>query len=248
MLDGLALSLAGIAETLAISVPTVAEAALGRLTMESCDRRLARWSRRVLAQAGASIRVSGQENLVAGRTYVVMSNHRSLYDVPVLFSAYPGRLRMVAKTELFKVPIWGRAMRVAGFIEVDRQRAERAIESLRRAKQVLDGGTSVWIAPEGTRSKTGELGRFKSGGFMLALETSHAILPVALRGTEQILPAKGARVRRGAEVEVRFGTPIDPAAYGLDRRGALIDAVRTEIASMLAAPAETTASQPSPAR
>lgn len=236
MLDGIGLSLAGLAETLAISVPTVVEAALGRLTMEACDARLASWSRRVIELANATVHVHGQEHLAPGRTYVVMSNHRSLYDVPVLFQAYPRRLRMVAKRELFAVPVWGRAMRAAGFIEVDRQRSARAIESLRRAKSVLDGGVSVWIAPEGTRSRTGLLGPFKSGGFMLALETSHEILPVALRGTEHILPAKGARIRRGAEVHVTFGAPIDPATYGVAQRPQLIAAVRDRIESMLATP------------
>jgi 1-acyl-sn-glycerol-3-phosphate acyltransferase len=234
MRDGIALSLTGMAETLAISLPTIVEAARGKLTMEVCDARLSRWAHTLLAQADVSLRVHGREQLVPGETYVVMSNHRSLYDVPVLFASYPGRLRMVAKSELFRVPVWGRAMRVAGFIEVDRQRSTRAIASLKRAQSVLDSGVSVWIAPEGTRSRTGELGRFKSGGFVLALDTGHKILPVALRGTEHVLPAKGALVRRGARVDVQFGAPIDPAPYGRPRRVELIKVVRERIESMLA--------------
>lgn len=233
MRDGFALSLAGVTETLAISIPTVLEAARGTLTMETCDERLARWSERLLARAEVTLHVHGREHVEPGRTYVVMSNHRSLFDVPVLFHAYPGRLRMVAKTELFKVPVWGHAMRVAGFIEVDRQNSTRAIASLRNARSVLDGGVSVWIAPEGTRSRTGALGAFKSGGFMLALETAHPILPVALRGTEQILPAKGALVRRGAEVHVTFAPAIDPQAFGKSRRTELTAHVRAQIASLL---------------
>lgn len=233
MKHGLALSLAGVAETLSISIPTVLEAAVGKLTTELCDQRLARWAERLLTQAEVELHVHGRDKLEPGETYVVMSNHQSLYDVPVLFRAYPGRLRMVAKSELFRVPIWGRAMRVAGFIEVDRQHKARAIQSLARAKDVLDGGVSVWIAPEGTRSRSGVLGPFKSGGFMLALDTGHKILPVAVRGTAGILPAKGALVQRGAIVHVHFGDPIDPQSFGRERRSELIATVRSQIAALL---------------
>jgi len=233
MLAGFARAVSAMAETLAISVPTVVEAARGKLSMESCDARLRSWASRILEQAGATVEVRGQSHLHPGETYVVMSNHRSLYDVPVLFDSFPGRLRMVAKSELFRIPIWGRAMQVAGFIDVDRRNSQRAIASLERAKLVLESGTSVWIAPEGTRSRSGELGPFKTGGFMLALGTGHKILPVALRGTERILPADGALVQRGAHVEVQFGEPVDPASYGRDARDALVARVRADIAALL---------------
>lgn len=233
MLDGTALALRGMAETLAISVPTVVEAARGTLTRETCDRRLKRWAARLLEQADAHVTLTGLERLVPGETYVVMSNHQSLYDVPVLFHSYPGSLRMVAKSELFRIPIWGRAMRVADFIDVDRQNSRRAIESLKRAKSVLDSGVSVWIAPEGTRTRSGALGRFKTGGFMLALDTGHRILPVAVEGTAAILPADGTQVQRGAHVHVQFGEPVDPRDYGRAGRDVLIEAVRGQIAKLL---------------
>lgn len=233
MVAGFVLALSGMAETLAISIPTVIEAARGTLTSDACDVRLRRWAARILAQADARIEIAGVTHLEPGTAYVVMSNHRSLYDVPVLFHGYPAPLRMVAKSELFQVPVWGRAMRVAGFIDVDRKDSGRAIASLKRAKGVLDSGISVWIAPEGTRSRSGALGAFKTGGFMLALETGHKILPVALRGTEHILPADGALVRRGARVSVKFGAPIDPAPFGKSGRTALIARVRDEISALL---------------
>jgi 1-acyl-sn-glycerol-3-phosphate acyltransferase len=234
MKPSIGLSLRGMVETLAISVPTVIEAAAGTLSMRACDERLTRWAHKLLDQAEVSLDVRGRERLVPGQTYVVMSNHRSLYDVPVVFATYPSRLRMVAKSELFRVPVWGRAMRAAGFVEVDRKHSKRAIESLKRAKDILDGGVSVWIAPEGTRSRSGELGTFKSGGFMLALDTRHKILPVALRGTDDVLPAKGALVQRGAHVSVHFGEPIDPAQYGFEKRAQLVAEVRKQIELLLA--------------
>ena len=237
MSGSIALSARGMAETLAISAPTVAEGLTGRLTMAACDARLARWSRRLLEQAGVELVVRGRERLDAftGETFVVMSNHRSHYDVPVLFQALAGRrLRMITKAELFRVPLWGRAMREAGFIEIDRSNRARAIASLKAARATLDAGVDVWIAPEGTRSRTGALGPFKKGGFLLALETGKRILPVAIRGTEQVLPANGVRVRHGARVEVTIDDPVDPAAFGEARRDELAAAVRARLEALLA--------------
>src|SRR5262249_5121630 len=146
--------------------------------------------------------------------FVLMSNHRSLYDVPLLIESFPRTLRMVTKTELFKVPIWGPAMREAGFIELDRNNRHRAREGIQLAKARLAQGINVWIAPEGTRSRSNQLGAFKSGGFRLAIDAGLRILPVAIRGTERVLPADGVRVNRGATVELEFSHPVDPARYG----------------------------------
>lgn len=231
--SGMTVAGRAMVETLAISAPTVFDALQGRVTRPACDDRLSRWSRRLLEQAEVSLDVSGYERIPEGETFVVMSNHRSLYDIPVLFQAFPRTLRMVTKAELFRVPIWGPAMRAAGFIEVDRKNRVRAIESLRAARATLDSGVNVWIAPEGTRSRTGALGRFKMGGFMLALETGRRILPVALKGTEDILPADGALVRPGARVEVALGEPIDTAPFGLERRNELVEKVRETMVAML---------------
>src|SRR5262245_40993344 len=122
-----------VATTAKISIPTLVEAALGKLDPRACDARLDQWSRRLLSDAKVELSVSGLEHATADESFVVMSNHQSLYDIPVLFQALQRRIRMVAKRELFRVPVWGRAMRVAGFIEVDRDNHERAVESLRRA-------------------------------------------------------------------------------------------------------------------
>lgn len=233
MLSGLTLAVRGMAETLAISAPTLVEAMVGRVRRPVCDERLDRWSRRLLQQAEVTLDVRGYERVPQDETFILMSNHRSLYDIPVLFQAFPRTLRMVAKSELFRVPIWGPAMRVAGFIEVDRKNRVRAIESLRSARATLSSGVNVWIAPEGTRSRTGALGRFKMGGFMLAIETNTRILPVAIRGTEQILPADAALIRKGARVTVDFGEPVDASAFGLGKRNELIDVVRRSMESML---------------
>jgi 1-acyl-sn-glycerol-3-phosphate acyltransferase len=220
--------------TLRISVPTIVDAMRGKLTPEACDARLDWWSKALLDDAQVALSVSRASQFLEGKeAFVVMSNHQSLYDIPALYQSLPLRLRMVAKAELFRIPIWARAMRAAGFIELDRSARDRAIESLDRAKAALASGTSIWIAPEGTRSRDGSLGAFKHGGFHLAVGACARILPVTVTGTNRILPAKGARVASGASVTVRVHAPVDPAAFGGEVGDPLVNAVRTAIESGL---------------
>lgn len=200
--------------TLRICVPTVVQSALGTLTTPTCDARLDSWSASLVRYARVEIEAHGLEHAPLGEAFVVMSNHQSLYDIPVLFQALrPRRLRMVAKSELFRVPIWAGAMRAAGFVEVDRGNRIAAMRSLERARSAIQGGTSIWIAPEGTRSESGELGTFKKGGFHLAQGAGARILPVSVTGTSRILPARGNRVHDGQHVRVVVGSPVDPAQY-----------------------------------
>jgi 1-acyl-sn-glycerol-3-phosphate acyltransferase len=221
--------------TLRICVPTVVQSALGTLTTPVCDERLDSWSRALVRYARIGIEARGLENADASEAYVVMSNHQSLYDIPVLFQALrPRRLRMVAKSELFRVPIWSGAMRAAGFVEVDRKNRIAAMRSLERAREAIRAGTSIWIAPEGTRSETGELGLFKKGGFHLAQGAAARILPVAVTGTSKILPAKGTRVSDGVDVRVVVAPPVDPKDYSDAQFRDVIAVVRERISAGLA--------------
>ena len=215
-----------IAATARISAPTVAEGLTGRLTPQRCDERLDWWSGDIVRRAGLRIEVRGADHAGGAEPLIVMSNHQSIYDVPVLFQSIPGRLRMVAKAELFEIPIWGRAMIAAGFVRVERQHHDRAVESLRAATSLLTNGTRLWIAPEGTRSVTGELLPFKSGGFRMAIDTGTPILPVGLWGTRDALPAHGFRVRPNQRARVVMRPRIDPRPYGLDGRKQLVADVR----------------------
>lgn len=223
-------------QTLRISVPTIWEGLWGTLTPEACDRRLAQWSRAIVRRAGIQLRVVGAEHAGRGESFVLMSNHQSLYDVPVIYQALERRIRMVAKKELFRVPVWGRAMRRAGFIELDRQSRERSRSTLMASAQVLGEGTSIWIAPEGTRSRDGSLGEFRKGGFHLALQSGCRILPITVNGTRRVLPAKGLRITDGCEVEVVLHPPVDPRPFGEERKAELIALVRSTIQSRLASP------------
>ncbi len=233
----LLLSLQNVYETLAVSAGALVEAGQGKLTPASCDARLEAWSARVIRQSEIEVTVSGRERIEVGRAYVIMSNHQSHMDVPVLYHVLGGSVRMVAKKELFALPLFGRAMREAGFISVDRENRQSAIANLEQAKDHLAGGTHIWIAPEGTRSTNGELLPFKKGGFVLALETGAAILPITLRGTRDVLPAKGLVSQRGIPVHVTIHAPIETAPFkampGKQGREALVAAVRSSIARSL---------------
>jgi 1-acyl-sn-glycerol-3-phosphate acyltransferase len=218
-----------IYETAVISAPTVVEGLAGTLTPGKCDDRLLAWSRKLLDDAEIKLEVEGLERAPSGETFVIMSNHQSLYDVPVMFQALRRRVRMVAKAELFKIPGWGRAMRLAGFVEVDRGDRVQAIRSLDSAKTALEQGTNIWIAPEGTRGPGGtNLLPFKKGGFHLATAAGARILPVSISGTSEVLAAHGRSVNPGVHVRVRVQAPIDTREYAGSAEP-LIEAVRAAI-------------------
>ena len=203
------LTLRTMYEAARVTLPTYLQSFTSPPTREQIDEVLAAFARRVVASAKIDIRTEGREKVPADGTFVYMSNHQSHMDIPVLYASVPARtLRMVAKKELFRIPLWSRALRVAGMIEVDRQEQSKAIASLDGAVAQLQRGVSIWIAPEGTRSRTGQLGRLKKGGFHLAKKANVPILPVALNGTHAILPPGTTKTRSGCAVRVVFGDPI----------------------------------------
>ncbi|HVJ92913.1 MAG TPA: lysophospholipid acyltransferase family protein [Labilithrix sp.] len=233
----LLLSLRNVYETLAVSAPTVVDALRGQVTKKLCDDRIETWSSRVVANCEMLISVQGREHVPCDTTYLVMSNHQSHYDIVVLYYVLGSTLRMVAKRELFELPVFGGALRAAGFIAIDRTNLDAARAGLTDAKSQLENGTPMWIAPEGTRSPTGELLPFKKGGFAIALETNTPILPVTIRGTRDVLRAKGVRSTSGVEVFVTIHPTVNPRDYAhMDpkaARDALADNVRRSIASGL---------------
>ena len=199
-----------------ITGPSLVEVARGSLARDDVDER-ARWfGRRVVEVLGIDLVATGAERVPPGRAYVYMSNHQSHLDIPMLYATLPSpTIRMLGKKELFRIPLWGQALRAAEFIEVDRSNHVRAVKSIERAGELLRAGVSIWIAPEGTRSRDGRIGPLKKGGFHLALETGTPIVPVAIRGTIDILP-RGSRVMQtGKTVEVTIGAPLPVAGRAL---------------------------------
>jgi len=200
-----------------ITGPTLVDLARGTLERDSVDER-ARWfGRRVIDLLDVRLTAHGAERVPPGRSYVYMSNHQSHLDIPMLYATLPSpTIRMLGKKELFQIPIWGRGLRAAEFIEVDRTNHARAIRSIESAAKLVRDGVSIYLAPEGTRSRDGRIGPLKKGGFHLALGTGAPIVPVAIRGTIEILP-RGAKVmQKGREVSVTIGSPIAVEGRELD--------------------------------
>jgi 1-acyl-sn-glycerol-3-phosphate acyltransferase len=229
--------LRNVFETLAISTQTVIESARGTVTHEACNRRLESWSIKVVNNLELTLTVSGREHL-GGSHHLVMSNHQSHYDIPVLFAVLGSNMRMVTKAELFRIPVFGPALRAAGFVSIDRGRRDRAVASLADARSLLNTGMSVWLAPEGTRSPSVSMLPFKKGGFHLAQDAGVPILPVAIRGTHQILSRCDARSLSKVSVNVTIMKAIDPSTFPAkaEGRALLMDAVRRAIQEGLIEP------------
>ena len=201
-----------------VTAPTVVEALRGKLSREAVDER-ARWfGQRTVELLDIHLEARGAERVPLDRAYVYMSNHQSHLDIPVLYASLPSpTIRMLAKTELFRIPVWGQGLRAAEFVEVDRSNHQRAVASIEQAARLIRDGVSVYLAPEGTRSRDGSIGKLKKGGFHLALGTGAPIVPVAIRGTFDILPRGGKVMQTGREVSVTIGAPIAVEGADLDR-------------------------------
>ncbi|HSM14536.1 MAG TPA: lysophospholipid acyltransferase family protein [Thermoanaerobaculia bacterium] len=198
-------------------------------------RRL--WAPGLLTGAGARLSVCGLERLDLGRPYFFVANHSSWIDIPALFRALPVELRFLAKRELARVPLLGRYIRAMGMVFIDRDDSRRASRSVGAAADLLREGHCVLSFPEGTRSRDGRLGRFKTGGFGAPIETGVAVVPVAILGAGAVLPADGFRVRPG-RIEVRFGDPIPPPPPGPHARAQLARCAEVAVAALLGAPGD----------
>jgi 1-acyl-sn-glycerol-3-phosphate acyltransferase len=226
-----------MAYTLMLSCDFLWKDFVGECTLDETDVMLDRYARRIFRSGNATLKVTGRENLEPGKAYIVMSNHRSLLDIPVIFAAVPGHVRMVLKEELTRVPVWGQALKASGFIPVDRKNTSKAIEQLNVAKEQVSRGVNVWISPEGTRARDGKLADFKKGGFHLAKQLEVPIIPVWLEGTDTIIPPDQFIACYDGEAEARLGKPIDTAEFELPD---LMNKVREEMLALGDAPRRAT--------
>ena len=189
------------------------------------------WSGGILTSSCLRVRVQGGEALDPQASYVFLSNHQSLFDIPVLLGTSPCQVRMMAKRSLFRIPIFGWSIAAGGFIPIDRGDRSTARQSFASALARIKNGTSILLFPEGTRAMTDVLLPFQRGGFLIAMKTGLPIVPVGIRGTRSV-QRKDSFAIRPSEIEVRYGAPIDVAAYGVRRKKELIAEVRARIAEL----------------
>ena len=198
------------------------------------DWGTADWSRWVLRGAGTPVLVDGFERIPVGGPVVYASNHSSMFDIWALSSSLPGSIRFVAKQELAKIPVFGQAMVAAGHVTIDRTNRARAMEAYAQAvRTIREKGISVVVFPEGTRSRTGELGPFKNAPFGLAIAAQVPLVPVYVHATFRILP-KGAWRLRPMPIQLLVGEPIATTGMTLDDREALRERVRAAILALRA--------------
>jgi 1-acyl-sn-glycerol-3-phosphate acyltransferase len=186
------------------------------------------WGQSILWVSRVHVSVKGMSNIEPDKSYVYMANHQSNFDIPVLLGYLPVQFRWLAKAELFKIPLFGRAMLGAGYVKIDRFNRKSAFESLEEAAKRMKNGVSVMIFPEGTRSKDGSIRQFKKGGFVMAVKSGVPIVPVVLRGTWPIMAKGSLRINRG-DVEMEIGEPIDTSGFSLETKEELMDRVREVI-------------------
>lgn len=192
------------------------------------------WAKVGLRLAGVRLQVSGQEHLHPDAPVIYMSNHGSNFDILALFAGLPGQFRWLAKEELFRIPLFGLAMRRIGYIPLDRSDRRKALHSMTEAAKRIRAGASVVIFPEGTRSADGILQPFKKGGFLIALKAGVPVQPVAISGSFAIMPKTSRRIHGGL-IEVR----ILPAIATAELASADIETLRVTVQERIAASLES---------
>ena len=217
----------------AISVYTIV---LGTVSLASTlfDRkgnfahRCARaWSRLILATSGVRVRVSGLERLDPKRSYVFAANHQSIYDIPIVFSALPYQLRIVAKESLGRIPFMGWHLHRAGHLLVDRKNPGADI--VHKMARLVREGSSLIVFPEGTRSLDGTLGRFKKGSFLVALGAKLPVVPVTIEGSRHVMQ-KGRLMVRPGEVLLTVHDAVPTESVRREEVRALAEQVRAAVA------------------
>jgi len=172
------------------------------------------WARLLLITCGVRVTYEGREHIDEDKPCIYVANHQSLFDIPACFMALPGRLRWLAKKELFRIPIFGWGMWVIGHVSIDRERSEKAVGSVDHAVERLKKeDISPVVFPEGTRSPDGRIHRFKKGAFVMAIKAERDIVPVTIIGSRKIAPKKSFFISSGT-IHVCIHEPI--STKGLD--------------------------------
>lgn len=163
------------------------------------------WSRLILRTTGVRVVARGIERLDLSRSYVVASNHQSIYDIPILFATLPLQLRIVAKDSLGSLPFLGWHLRRTGHLLVDR--TNPGADIVQKMRRLVRKGSSLIVFPEGTRSVDGRVGRFKKGSFLVAIDAGLPVVPVSVAGSRRVMQ-KGRLMVCPGEVAVTVHEPV----------------------------------------
>ena len=171
------------------------------------------WSRSVIRLLLLPIKVTGRENVDPKQSYVFVANHQSFLDVFAVYGWLPNNFKWLMKKEIRRVPFVGTACAVAGHIFVDRSNPRVALQSMEKVKKELVDGISTVIFPEGTRTKTGEIGRFKQGAFKIAMDMELPVVPITLNGFYKAMPSGQPFANPFSHLSLHIGKPIDISQF-----------------------------------
>lgn len=191
------------------------------------------WSRFFCLITWVGVTVKGRENINPETSYVFVANHQGAYDIFAIYGYLGHNFKWMMKKSLEKIPFVGWACKWAGQIFVDNSSPHAIAATMAAAKRQLDGGMSLMVFPEGARTFTGKVGRFKRGAYTLAVEFGLPVVPVTIDGAFDVLPRTG-KLPRWGHITLTIHKPIEPEADGHDLT-ALMDGSRNAILSALPA-------------
>jgi len=226
---GVARFMAGVAVCLIFAVLAILSIPFDRGTGRLFHRVSRTWAIVTLFVTGVRVHVTGLDRLRHDRAYIYVSNHASLFDIPVVFAGIPDDIRVIYKKELEKIPVFGWGLKMGAYISIDRGHGPRAARSLEEAIRKMRQGASLLLYAEGTRTMDGRLQPFKRGAFHLANRSGVPVVPLTINGTYSILRKHSLRIRPGT-AHLVLGDPIEPSgATGREAELVLMDAVHRVI-------------------
>ncbi len=223
--------------TTMVSLRSVCKYFFSTPTRPWVDKTIHHWVDQLLNTVQVHYTVVNPHNVQPqpGQATILMCNHSSAYDIPLGFKAFPNHsIRMLAKKELSRIPVFGKGMAAAEFPFIDRKNRYQAIKDLEYVRQLMESGILIWIAPEGTRSKDGKLAPFKKGSFITAIQANATIIPIGIRGAFNILPARSFRINLNQNAEIHIGEPIQASQFTLENKEALIEQTYQSIKKLIA--------------
>lgn len=179
------------------------------------------------------LHITGETISDPRRPYVVVSNHQSLADIP-LVSNLPWEMKWMGKVELFKLPIIGWMMQLSGDISVDRKNPRSGAQALINAQRYLEQKCSIMIFPEGTRTLDGRVRQFSDGAFHLAIRAKVQVLPLVVEGSRDCIPKNSWKFGKPSDIYLKVLPPIETSSLTIDDVPALRDSVRTAIMKQIA--------------
>lgn len=232
LLRGLCTLIIALPLTFLVSVLTLIDLRFGRRSEVKAQVFPRYWGRILCRLAGVRVRIEGAEHIDPNQTYIFAGNHCSQYDIFSFQGYFPHDFRWIAKKELFRLPVFGKAMHWVGYIPIDRSRGRQALKSLDEAARRIAAGSSVLIFPEGTRSADGSLQEFKAGAVLLAIKAGVPIVPLGFNGSYDVLP-KGRLLPRSGEITIRIGRPVATDAFQSAEKQKLAAALHEAVANLL---------------